>query len=111
MNILKPDYKKYYGTYKKLPGILAILICVLTLIWSIVDLAVFSHESRYGNIYYGIMELKSLVLTLLIWWAIGAVLAVGTWFFSTLAVSATVARTDAIIEINDKIKKTNESQN
>ena len=110
MNILNPDYKKYYGTYKQLPGILAILIGVLTLIWSIVDVAAFSYEGRY-SVYYGIMGLKSLVLTLLIWWAIGAVLAVGTWFFSTLAVSATVARTDAIIEINDKIKRTNESQN
>ena len=51
------------------------------------------------------MELDSAGLALIIWWAIGAVLSFATWFFSALTVSATIARTDAVIEINNKITK------
>ncbi len=110
--LLNPDYKKYYGLYKKLPGILAIAIAVLFFIWSIVDLAAFSYVSHswlYGS-KYGIMGLPSWFLVLLIWWIIGAITAACTWFFSAIAVSATVARTDAAIEINNKIHETNDTQ-
>ena len=104
--VLNPDYQKLYGIYKKLPGILAIIIMSLVFIWSIVDVSVFVEESysRYSGstTYYGVMYLESAFLAMFIWWAIGAVLAASTWFFSALSVSATVARTDAIIELNNK---------
>lgn len=102
--LLNPDYKKFYNLYKKLPGILAIVIAALFFIWSIVDLAAFSYVSDYYPQYnsYGIMDLDSGLLVLLIWWVIGAIVTSCTWFFSVLVVSATVARTDAIIAINEK---------
>ena len=99
--VINPDYQKLYGIYKKLPGILAIIIMSLVFIWSIVDVSVFV-ESYYRKTYYGVMYLESAFLAMFIWWVIGAVVAASTWFFSALSVSATVARTDAVIELNNK---------
>jgi len=108
MSMMNPNYNKFYKRYKKLPGILTIVIAVLVLAWSIVDVIVFSYSPsyRYGP-QYGIMDLDSAGLVLVIWWAIGAVLSYATWFFSALTVSATVARTDATIEISNKLTKNN----
>ncbi len=108
MSILNPDYKKFYGLYKKLPGILAIATAALVFIWSIVDLAVFSYtDSHYGGLWYtyeyGVMGLESWILVLLIWWSIGAIVAASTWFFSVIVVSATVARTDATLAIEKTV--------
>ena len=101
--LMEPDYKQFYKLLKKLPGILAIGIFALTFIWSIVDAVAFTHE--YDDyMYYGVMELESPVLVLLIWWAIGAVSAALAWFFSALGVSATATKTDAVVEINEKLK-------
>ena len=100
--IINPDYKKFYSIYKKLPGIVSIILAVLVFAWSIVDVSVFSYSGYYSS-YYGVMQIESLFLALIIWWAIGAVLCAATWFFSALFVSATVARTDATIEINKKL--------
>ena len=104
MNILNPNYEKFYALYKKLPGISSIALAALVFIWSIVDVSVFSYHSRYGD-YYGIMHLGSAVLVYIIWWAIGAVFSLLTWFFSSLVVSATVTRTDAIVEIKNNLNK------
>ena len=103
MKILNPNYKKFYSLYRKLPGIASITLAVLVFVWSIVDLAVFSYNGRYGS-YYGVMALDSAILALIIWWAIGAVLFFATWFFSSLVVSANIAKTDAILEINERLK-------
>lgn len=100
-----PDYNKFYKIYKKLPNILAIIIAVLVFIWSIVDVAVFSREG-YHDTYYGVMHLPSRFLALFIWWLIGVVLAFATYFFAALPVAATVVRTDAVLEINAKVKET-----
>lgn len=110
--LLNPDYKKFYGIYKKLPGILAIIIAALFFIWSIVDLAAFSYVSDYYPEYnsYGVMNLDSGFLVLLIWWISGAITTAATWFFSVLVVSATVARTDATIEINQKLQNNNNTK-
>ncbi len=95
-----PDYTKFYRIFKKLPKILAIIIAALVFIWSIVDVSIFN------GYYYGVMQLKSCFLVLLIWWLIGAVLAFATYFFSAMHVSAIVLRTDAVLEINAKVKET-----
>jgi hypothetical protein len=98
MNFFHPNYKKFYASYKQLPGISAITMAVLVLAWSIVDVSVFSGGGWSHN-YYGVMQLPSVFLALIIWWAIGAVLCFAIWFFSCLIVSATITRTDAILEI------------
>lgn len=95
-----PDYTKFYRIFKKLPKILAIIIAALVFIWSIVDVSIFN------GYYYGVMQLKSCFLVLLIWWLIGAVLAFATYFFSAMHVSAIVLRTDAMLELNAKVKET-----
>lgn len=95
-----PNYDKFYRIFKKLPKILAIIIAALVFIWSIVDVSIFN------GYYYGVMQLKSCFLVLLIWWLIGAVLAFATYFFSAMHVSAIVLRTDAVLEINAKVKET-----
>lgn len=95
-----PNYTKFYRIFKKLPKILAIIIAALVFIWSIVDVSIFN------GYYYGVMQLKSCFLVLLIWWLIGAVLAFATYFFSAMHVSAIVLRTDAMLELNAKVKET-----
>lgn len=113
--IINPNYKKFYGIYKKLPGILAITIAVLYFIWSIIDVAVFSYEytDRFGNVEgeYGVMGLHSWFFALLIWWIIGAINAFFTWFFSVLIVSTKVTIADSVIEINNKLSRINTSTN
>lgn len=94
-----PDYNKFYRIFKKLPKILAIIIAALVFIWSIVDVSIFN------GYYYGVMQLKSCFLVLLIWWLIGAVLAFATYFFSAMHVSAIVLRTDAMLELKEKVEK------
>lgn len=101
-----PNYDKFYRIFKKIPKILAIVVAALVFIWSIVDVAVFSYSGYYYQPYYGVMHLPSWFLALFIWWIIGAVLALLTYFFSALPVSATVVRTDAVLEINAKVKET-----
>lgn len=100
-----PNYDKFYRIFKKLPKILAIVVAILVFIWSIVDVAVFSYDGYYDT-YYGVMRLGSCFLVLLIWWLIGAVSALLTYFFSALPVAATVVRTDAVLELNAKVKET-----
>ena len=105
MNILNPNYEKFYALYKKLPAIASITWAALVFMWSIIDVSVFSSRSYYYGNSYGIMSLDYAFLVLIIWWAIGAVLSLLTWFFSSLIVSATVTRTDAIVEIKNNLNK------
>lgn len=86
-------YEKMYGFYKKLPKILAIVIAVLFFIWSIVDVSVFVNGS-----YYGVMLLPSPLLGMLIWWLIGALISYCSYLISSIVISPTVLRTDAVIE-------------
>jgi hypothetical protein len=106
--MMNPDYERFYTLYKKMPGILAYTTIIMTVIWSIVDVSIF--QTSYGSYFnrytcYGIMELESALLAMLVWWAIGAVLAGIAWFFSALSVSATVRRTDAVVAIKEKLQQ------
>lgn len=105
----EPNYKIFYKIYKKLPKILAVVVALLMWIWSIIDVTCFIYQSNsyYSTvIYYGVMRFTSRFPALLIWWLIGAVLAFATYFFSAMHVSAIVLRTDAVLEINAKVKET-----
>lgn len=104
----EPNYKIFYKIYKKLPKILAVVVALLMWIWSIIDVTCFIYQSNsyYSTvIYYGVMRFTSRFPALLIWWLIGAVLAFATYFFSAMHVSAIVLRTDAVLEINAKVKE------
>lgn len=103
--LLKPNYKKFYNILKKLPGIIAMAIVVASFIWSIVDVCVFSFESYYFTYdsFYGIMQLSSPVLSILIWWVIGIVSATISWLICTLAITPTVVKLDAILKIEQKV--------
>lgn len=88
-------YERMYGVYKKFPQILAIIIAVLFLIWSIIDVEVFSDNGfdyTYGDTHiwsegsYGLMKLSSKLLVLIIWWAIGAVVALMSFFISSIVI-------------------------
>ena len=100
-----PDYQNFYNYYRKLPTICSILLGILVFVWSIVDVSLFSYTSRYYGSSYGIMGLDSVAIVLFIWWAIGAVLCVLTYFFMSLAISPTIVQTDAVLEINKKLDK------
>ena len=104
----EPNYKIYYKIYKKLPKILAVVVALLMWVWSIIDVTCFIYQSGsyYTNVtYYGVMRFTSRFPALLVWWAIDAVLAFATYFFSAMHVSAIVLRTDAVLEINAKVKE------
>lgn len=104
----EPNYKIFYKIYKKLPKILAVVVALLMWIWSIIDVTCFIYQSDsyYSTvIYYGVMRFTSRFPALLIWWLIGAVLAFATYFFSAMHVSAIVLRTDAMLELKEKVEK------
>ena len=110
MNFINPDYKKFYALYKKLPAICSIIHAIIVYACGIIDIAVFSHKAPDSDIYYyGIMELKSAFLVIVIWWIIGTISSIIIWFLSTLKISATMTRTDATLEILKNIK--NDSSN
>lgn len=84
-----PDYTKFYRIFKKLPKILAIINIILFFIAAIV----------LASIY----DMPSLII---VGWLIGAIYTLIAYFFSVLLVAATVVRTDAVLEINAKVKET-----
>lgn len=103
--LLNPNYKKAYSIYKKMPGIVTIILAAFFFIWSIVDVIVFS-DIKFVKEYsvYGVMGVSSPILVFIIWWAIAAVVCSLTWFFSTLTVSANVVKIDSVIEIKESLK-------
>jgi hypothetical protein len=106
---INPDYKKFYELYKKMPAISSASILIAAILWSFVDTFVNQVDvGMYSTIYrYGILQTDSPIINILIWWIVGAVLAVVTWFFSALAVSATIIRTDEVLAISNKICENN----
>ena len=92
------DYKKFYKFYKKLPQILAIICAVLFFAWSILDVFVISYP--FG---YGMFDQTYALVALIIWWGIGLIPCILTYFITAIIISATVLRTDAAIEINEKL--------
>lgn len=100
------DYNKFYAFFKKMPAILSIATALLMVIGSFVDV---SNSYTYDTItYYGFSQSRSAIAVLLAWWIVGAIMALVTWFFTALAVSPTIVRTDAVLEINEKTIKTND---
>jgi Zn-dependent protease with chaperone function len=103
--ILSPNYKKFYQLYKKMPAIAAITTMILALVWSIIDVIVFrvGRGGWFTSVWeFGILRLNNPIVSILIWLAIGVVLATIVWFFSALTISATITRTDAVLEISEK---------
>ena len=87
------NYKMFYSLYKKVPVYNAILIFIAAFIYGIVDA---SEEILIGYELGG--------AAFIIWLLIGAVAGGIVWFFSTLMTAATVVRTDAVLEMNEKLK-------
>ena len=114
MSFMNPNYLKSYNLYKKMPAFLTIAVAILSFVWSIINVTLLKVEVDYYydrweevGVYtyeYGILGLESAFPTLLIWWAIGAVLCAATWFFACLSVSPVIARTDAVISLNRKVQ-------
>ena len=96
------NYKKFYAIYKKIPIISAVVWALLFFVWSIVD--VFVLDYPFG---YGMMGQDVMFFALIIWWAIGAVTALVSYFASAILISETVLRTDATLEINEKLDDKN----
>lgn len=87
-------YQSAYQIYKLLPFISCICSMVAALAWMVIDLLAFSGYQRYG-----ILRLESPILPILIWMVVGIVLAVLTFFYTAVAISPTVVRTDAVLKI------------
>ena len=98
MKNLDSNYEKLYDLYKKLPVIASILTAVIFFVGAIIFSA-YANDSIYG------VEVDAAMGYLLIGWLIGAVLSFATWFFSSLVISATVVKTDAIIAIKKHLTK------
>ena len=97
------ENEKYFSFFTKLPKILTIALAVIFFIWSIVDPAVF--QSSYLSSNYGIMQLNTFFGAMIIWWLIGAVVCVATYFLSKLAVSYKILHIYYLQEIKEKIEK------
>ena len=98
--IYNPDYEKSYKIFKKIPAILSTIEGTAMFIWGFIDAA---NTSGYYSTYYGVLRLPSPILVLLLWWSIGAVLFFLTNFFTKLAIAPTVVRTDAILDVKEKL--------
>ena len=96
------NYKKFYAIYKKLPVISSIGCLLLFFVWSILDVFVIGYP--FG---YGMMHQDTIFFALIIWWVIGGIVAFATYFGEAILISATVLRTDATIEINEKLNNKN----
>ena len=88
------NYENAYRIYKLLPAISFICSMVAALAWTVIDLLAFSRYQRYG-----ILRLESPVLPIFIWLLAGLLLATITFFFTAVAISSTVLRTDAVLKI------------
>ena len=97
------NYKKFYKVYRKLPVISTIILALSFFAWSILD--VFGIPYQFG---YGMFEQTYAILALIIWWVIGLVNCLLTYVITAIAISATVLRTDATIEINEKLNDKNQ---
>ena len=95
--MISKSYQNMYEIYKKFPLINAILIMILTLVWAIVD---------YSECITSISDL-TFVGCFVIWLLIGAVVAGIVAFITMVSISATIVRTDAILQIEESIKKSN----
>ena len=89
------SYKDKYEIYKKLPFINAILTIILVLVWAIVD---------YSECITGIGDMGFLGCFSL-WLLFGAAVAGIVGFITMVSISATVVRTDAILQIEENTKK------
>ena len=87
------NYAKMYSIYKKLPLINFITTCALSLVWGIIDaleyITEIGGELEVGGVF--------------IWLLIGAALGGIVMFFTCVAISPVILRTDATLEINNKI--------
>jgi len=92
MKIFNPDFKFFYKLYRKLPIISAIAVAALSFVFSMI--LVLGDVISFTDSYF---------LDLVLVWIIGAIITCGVWFFSMLTVSATIIRTDSVIEINEKL--------
>lgn len=102
--VVYPSYRKFFKFYKKLPFVTSLIIAIAVVIWSIIDVAVFSHTEYYEPCY-GIMRFNNPLWVLLVWWGIGAVASILNWLFSALIISPTVVRTNAVLEIEEHLTK------
>ena len=87
------NYEKMYAIYKKLPLINFIATCVLSLVLGIIDACVWITGIGY-NLGFG---------AVFIWLLVGAVLGGIVMFFTCVRISPVIIRTDAALEINNKI--------
>ena len=87
-----PDYSAFYKVYKLLPMIYAALVLLAGLVFGIVDACMEITE---------IGDLEAAAVP--IWLIIGAVASAIVLWLSSIIVSPTIVRTDAIIEINKKL--------
>ena len=100
----KWSYERFYSIYRKLPIIVALVNLASTIIWSFIDIIIFKIPDNNGIYRYGVMQLPSPFLSVLVWWAIGIIYSIAIWFLLSIAMSATVVRTDAILEMNERDK-------
>ena len=79
----------YFSVFKKLPIIVAAILFGLFIIWGIIDPCLFHYVRGYLSSYryYGVMMLPNGFLCWLIWFVIGAIVSVCTYFSMKIAFS------------------------
>lgn len=79
--------EKFFKSYVKIPLIIAIIIGVAFFIWGLVDATTF-QEIVYKKIngknvkimLYGFLKVESRIGAVIIWWLMGAVVSIGSYF-------------------------------
>ena len=90
------DFKKIYCVYRKLPFISAIISLIPVIVWAITDWC--EWITVIGELEFG---------GFIIWLAIGSVFSVAVYFFTSLVISPTVVRTDAVLRIEKILNNKN----
>ena len=88
------DFKKVYNIYKKLPFIYAIFLLVAAIVWGIVDWCEYITD-------IGCRDFEGFA----IWFAIGIASSAIVFIITTLCITPTVVRTDAVLGIAEKFEK------
>ena len=79
--------EKWFNWYVKIPLIVAIVIALFFFIWGIIDITNYQDVVlvKYGNKYvketlYGFFRISTRIGAALVWWGIGVVASIGSYF-------------------------------
>ena len=109
------NYNIWFSIYKKLAYVMAGLVILIAIIWTIIDLSVFTttYNPHYWEMAYkyGVLKMDSWVVEILIWLGIGVAVAIPVWFVTQVIVSTKLVQMELIYKTAVKTVENEEKLN